>query len=56
MNKTMFVAQLPIETQNAIERELRALGLTNEDIENGMNSRLCDLSDTIDISKYSKQA
>lgn len=52
MKQTTFICQLPIETQNAIEKELKELNLNNEDIERGMSGRLCDLSDTINITKY----
>lgn len=53
MNKTMYVALFPTKTQQSIRKELEALDhLTQEDVENGMCSRLCDLEDTINISKY----
>lgn len=54
--KTRYIAQLPIETQHSIREELQTLGLKNEDIENAMASRLCDLEDTIDIGKYMKNS
>lgn len=59
--KTIFVAQLPVETQDMIRKELRQVLLeeallTSEELEElvqqGMDSRLCDLSDLIDIDKY----
>lgn len=52
MKKTMFIVQLPEKTQKEIEKELREMNLDEEDIESAMNSRLADLSDTIDINKY----
>lgn len=50
--KTTYIAQLPAEAQNGIKRELEELGLNEEDINNAMDSRLCDLEDTIDIKAY----
>lgn len=47
-----FVELLPDATRQAVYRDLLQLGLCNEDLDNAMNSRLCDLSDTIDINKY----
>ena len=49
MNKTIFICQLPQATQDAIRRELVNAGLSFEDIEIAMDSRICDLSDTITI-------
>lgn len=54
-NLTQYITQLPPETQQSILSDLTKLNLTPEDIDNAMNSRLCDLSDTIDISKYIKK-
>jgi hypothetical protein len=50
--KTLYIGQLPAETQKAIREELKKNGLNKEDIERGMDGRLCDLEDTIDIEKY----
>lgn len=50
--KTMRISSLSNDIQEAIERDLRQLGLDDEDIEIAMSSRLCDLEDTIDIKKY----
>lgn len=50
--KTTYISLLSNDIQEAIERELRQLGLDDEDIELAMSSRLCDLEDTIDIEKY----
>lgn len=59
MKKTMYVSSMCNENQESIKAELRASLEVDyqgeeleEAIENGMNSRLCDLEDTIDISKY----
>jgi hypothetical protein len=50
--KTQYVRTLPQETQESIEKDLKAQQLNKEDIEAAMDSRLCDLSDTININKY----
>ena len=50
MSKTIFICQLPQATQDAIRNQLVKAGLSFEDIELAMNSRLCDLSDTIEIN------
>lgn len=46
-----FVELLPDVTRQAVYRDLLQLGLCNDDLDNVMNSRLCDPSDTSDISK-----
>lgn len=56
----MYVWQLPEETQEAIMKDLKEalteLGFTGEqleeEIQHGMNSKLNDLADTIDIKPY----
>ncbi|WP_202595668.1 hypothetical protein [Pontibacillus yanchengensis] len=53
--KTTFIKRLPSATQKEIEKDLKEAGLRGEDLENGMNSRLADLEDTINITKYLKQ-
>jgi len=59
-SKTTFIAQLPQYIQEAIQSDVRA-ALLNTDLsveeqetalQDAMDSRLCDLSDTIDIEKY----
>ena len=50
--ESMRISLLSENIQEAIARDLRQLGLDNEDIEIAMSSRLCDLEDTIDIDKY----
>ena len=58
--KTMFIAQLPLAIQEAIKNDVK-LALLDADLseeeqtnalKDAMDSRLCDLSDTIDTSKY----
>ena len=49
---TTFVCCLDNESQKSIRRDLENLGLCAEDVALAMNSRLCDLEDTIDINKY----
>lgn len=57
---TTYINQLPIQTQEEIKAELitvfTELELSQDElteaIENAMDSRLCDLSDTININKY----
>jgi hypothetical protein len=58
--KTKYVCQLPTEISEDINKEVKKalyyVGLRDNElddaIENAMNSRLCDLADTIDITKY----
>ena len=58
--KTKYIYQLSAELSNDIYNEVRRAlcemglkdGELNEAIEAAMNSRLCDLEDTIDITKY----
>lgn len=52
--KTKYISQFSLEIQKSIKKELIALGLSPEDIETAMSSRLCDLEDTIDITSYLK--
>ncbi|WP_312471222.1 hypothetical protein [Neobacillus sp.] len=58
--KTKYICQLPDEIReniyDEVQNALSKIGLSDselvEAIEAAMNSRLCDLEDTIDISKY----
>lgn len=50
--KTNYINTLSEEVQSQIKVDLQSLELDNSDIERAMNSRLCDLEDTIDINKY----
>lgn len=58
-NSHLYVSQLPQEVQNEIVKEATQVFNSlayevniDEEIENVLCSRLCDISDTIDISKY----
>jgi hypothetical protein len=48
--KTKFVRTLPFETQSAIRRKLQLLNLSDDTIQDAMDSRLCDLEDAIDTT------
>ena len=60
MKATTFIHQLPQQTQDAIRKDvetyLKSEGFSGqelqESLENAMNSRLADLEEGIDISKY----
>lgn len=45
----MYVCQLSADKQRMIEQELINIGLDQEDIENAMDSKIDDLTDTINI-------
>ena len=49
---TTYVNQLPAAIQLQIKAELIKVGITGEDFENALCSRLVDLEDTIDIQPY----
>ena len=49
MLKTTYICQLPESIKREIAEELAKAGITDE---MAMNGRLCDLEDTIDISKW----
>lgn len=50
-----FIELLPDVIRHAVYLDLLQLGLCNEDLNNALNSRLCDLSDMININKYTIQ-
>ena len=54
MNKTAFVSELPETVQGKIYIDLitKARLVDMEEINMAMNSRLCDLEDTINIKPY----
>ncbi|WP_368901393.1 hypothetical protein [Oceanobacillus oncorhynchi] len=52
MNVTTFIWLLDDNVKAEIEKDLRATGISEEDVKRGLDSRLCDLEDTIDIQKY----
>lgn len=54
LNKTDFVCSFPSDVQKSILSELQDLPLTKREIEDIMDSRLCDLEDTIDINEFIK--
>lgn len=55
MDKTRYVCTLPGIEQKLIELALLDAGLSDEDAERGMNSRICDLEDTIDIDALCRE-
>lgn len=52
MKVTTFIWLLDDNVKAEIEKDLRAAGFSEEDVQRGLDSRLCDLEDTIDIQKY----
>lgn len=52
MTKTTFINQLPQATQDAIRNDLQKKEIDHLNITLAMDSRLCDLEDTININKY----
>ena len=48
--KGLYIAQLSEQRQQAIQAELVNIGLSHDEIEMALNSRVCDLMDTINIS------
>lgn len=52
MNKTTYIELLPDATRQAVYTDLLQLGIPLEDVDSAMNSRLCDLENTLDIEKY----
>lgn len=51
MNKTIYICQLSAEYQAQIRQTLTEKGINKEDIKAALNSRLCDLEDTINIKE-----
>lgn len=49
MSSTCFVAELPTARQLAIAEWLRDAGIGGDDFDRAMNSRLCDLENTVEI-------
>ncbi len=52
MNVTTFIWLLDDNVKEEIEKDLREAGNSEEDVQRGLDSRLCDLEETIDIQKY----
>lgn len=50
MPKTVHIATLPYAVQARIRNELERAGVEQEDVERGMNGRICDLEDTINLN------
>ena len=48
-DQTRYVASMDTETREQIRNLLILAELDNEDIDRAMDSRVCDLEDTIDI-------
>lgn len=51
MNKKAYICQLSVKYQNYIRHALTENRINKEDIETALNSRLCDLVDTINIEE-----
>ena len=51
-----YVGTLPDEEQSEIEEMLRSLDMDDDDVQRGMDSRLVDLEDTIDTSRWARNA
>lgn len=51
IKRTDFISTTPLKMQQFVEKELRAKGLSEEDIQNGLDGRFSDLEDTIDLQK-----
>lgn len=51
MNKTVYICPLPKKYQDQIRQVLTEKEINKEDIETALNSRLCDLEDTINIEE-----
>lgn len=49
---TAFIVTLKTELQRQIRDELIKKGLASDDVEKAMNSRLCDLENTIDVYRF----
>ena len=45
----IYVADLPTHEQTTIRAALQAQGLTAAEVQDGMDSRISDLADTIDL-------
>lgn len=52
--KSYYVCTYPKHVQHEIARELIRAGVHGEDFKRAMNSRLCDLEDTIDVRRWAK--
>lgn len=50
--RTKYVSSFPRMIQSWIIRDLVAIGIEGDDLERAMNSRLCDLEDTLEIAGW----
>lgn len=50
LTKTDFILSAPQNIQDKVETALRNQGLSEEDIQTGLEGRFVDLEDTIDLS------
>jgi len=51
LNKTVYICQLPKRYQNLIRQSLTEKGINKDDIETALNSRLCDLTEVLNIKE-----
>lgn len=49
---TKFIWTLPQDVQCEIRHALILAGIEGEDVERAMDSRLCDLEDAINVTKF----
>lgn len=52
---TTYINQLPHATQFRITELLLEAGITGEDLENALESKLSDLADTIDLNELKEE-
>lgn len=52
---TTYINQLPHATQFRITELLLEAGITGEDLENALNSKLSDIADTIDLNEIKEE-
>lgn len=52
-NSSTYISTLPLTTQDALRTELTDLGLSVEDIDNALSSRISDLADTLPVTVHS---
>lgn len=48
----MYVVELSEKAQAILKAKLVELGFNEQEIQDGMDSRVCDLSDTIDLDAF----
>jgi len=52
MSRTAYICTLPRDVQEKVARALVLAGIGGDDFARAMNSRLCDLEDTIDVRRF----